>query len=62
MHRAIGHNFVDAVAGPAQREAEVVCHAQQLSKIDTCARNRLFHYASAAADSERLQQMNFTAH
>lgn len=36
MHRAIGHNLVDTVAGPAQRKAEVVRHAQQLSKIDPC--------------------------
>ena len=36
MHRAVGHYLVDAVASAAQCEAEVVCHAQQLSKIDTC--------------------------
>ncbi len=36
VHRAVRHDLVDSVAGPAQREAEVVCHAQQLSKVDTC--------------------------
>lgn len=37
MHGAVGHNLVDAVASLAQREAEVVSHAQQLSKVDTCS-------------------------
>ena len=36
MHGAIGHNLVDAVAGAAESEAEVVRHAQQLPKVHTC--------------------------
>ena len=35
MDRAVGHYLVDAVASAAQCEAEMVCHAQELSKIDT---------------------------
>ena len=37
MHGAVGDDLVDAVAGPAQREAEVVSHAQQLPKVHPCA-------------------------
>ena len=36
VHGAVGHNLVGAVAGRAQREAEVVRHAQQLPKVDPC--------------------------
>ena len=36
MHGAVGHDFVNAVAGAPQREAEVVAHAQQLAKVYAC--------------------------
>lgn len=36
MDRAVGDDFVDTVARAAQREAEVVSHAQQLPKVHPC--------------------------
>lgn len=36
MDRAVRDDLVDTVAGAAQREAQVVCHPQQLPKVHSC--------------------------
>lgn len=36
MHWPVRYNLVDAVASPAQSEAQMVCHAQQLPKVHPC--------------------------
>ncbi len=38
---AVGDDLVDAVPGTAQREAQVVRHAQQLPKVHPCNRARI---------------------